>query len=158
MGPITAHLTSEKVDCWIDGCDFVLCQSRHYLSMSHPYKDRYHYSTHIRSEDIYGVAGNGRGGIDTRKTQLYPPKDNYGRDKHDVGLFYLSTIVPHPPWSYLVLGIIKLVLFDVSSFGGSGVYGKGGVCPRTTHIASQNMIDGLMVVILCRQGVWIINP
>ena len=44
VGPRTTHLTSQKVDFWIDGDDFVLSRSREYSSINYQYRDTYYSS------------------------------------------------------------------------------------------------------------------
>ena len=41
VGPRTTHVYCQKVDCWLDGGDFVSYQSRYYPSILHSNKDRY---------------------------------------------------------------------------------------------------------------------
>ena len=48
VGPRTNHLTSQKVDCWTHGGNFVGSQSREYSYMSHSYKYWSYYSSYSR--------------------------------------------------------------------------------------------------------------
>ena len=54
-----------------------------------------------------------------------------------VGFFKnISVSTHHPPWRYLGVGIIKLVIL-MGFFGVSDRDIKGGVGPRNTHLTSQ---------------------
>ena len=68
VGTRTTHLTSQNVDCCIDGGDFVSSRSRNYSSTRHPYNNMSYYLSNIRREDYYVAVGDVGGGDGTITT------------------------------------------------------------------------------------------
>ena len=83
VGPRTNHLTSQIVDCQIDGGNVVISRNWNYSSMSNQYNYRSYASSNFRWEVYYGTDGDGVGGVGTRTTYLSPSKDMFGRDRHN---------------------------------------------------------------------------
>ena len=85
VGPRTTNMTSQKVDFWIVGGDFVSYKIRDYSPMSNSYKESYYYPSYLMWEYCHGSAGDGRGGVGPRTTNLSPQKYNFDIDRHDGG-------------------------------------------------------------------------
>ena len=79
----TTHISSQKVDCWIDGGDFLSSQNRYYTSMIHVNKYISFSSLSMKRDDIFCTDGDVRGGFGHRITHLSSQKFDLSTYKHD---------------------------------------------------------------------------
>ena len=85
-------------------------------------------------EDHYHDYVNVRVGVGPRTTHLYPPKDNFDRDRHD-GVFISSqSHYTGYPMASSSSKDYPVGVLGVYSFGLGDGDGEGGVDTRTTHL------------------------
>ena len=82
MGPRTTHISSQKVDCCLDGVDLVSYQSRDYPAMIHYTKYSSYYLLYCRREDKYSDSGNGGGRVVPSTTHLSSQKVDLIADRN----------------------------------------------------------------------------
>ena len=126
--------------------------------MSHSYKERSYFRSYLWGEDNCSNSGGVRGGIGPSKTYFYYQKYSFGRDRHGGAFQKSQRRHTAPPYRYLGVWVIQLVLLmviylvlllDILKV----VWVLGS--PPLTH---KNLIVGLMVTILCYQVVDNIHP
>ena len=83
MIPRTAHISSQKFYCWIDGGGFMSSQNSYDSSMSYSNKDNSHSSFYQMIEDQLCTAGDGRRGVVPSTTHLSSQKIDFSTDRHD---------------------------------------------------------------------------
>ena len=96
-------------------------------------------------QDNYGDAGDDGYGVVPRTSYFYPPKDNFGRDRHDEGFQTSQNERITSPMKLYRSRYNPVGASDGSLFGVAAVYGKDGVGPRTTHLTYKYVdccIDG----------------
>ena len=72
VGPRTIYISSPKTYCWLYCGGFVSYMRSDYPSMSHSNKDRLFSSLSLSGYDIFITSGDGRGGVDPKKTHFSP--------------------------------------------------------------------------------------
>ena len=105
--------------------------------MSNSYKGRSYYSSYLRMEDLYGVAGGSVGGVGTSKTHFSPQMDNSGIDRHDGGFQKYKCQSTSSTMELFRMRDYPVGESDGYLFHVDAGYGKGGVDPRTTQLTSQ---------------------
>ena len=85
MGLRTTHITSQKVDCWIDGGNFVSSRSSDYPDMIHSKRDISSCSLFQKNNNQFSTTGDGRGDIGPRTTNFSSQKVGFVRYTHDMG-------------------------------------------------------------------------
>ena len=75
------------MDFCLDGGDFVSSQSRYYVYMINPSKDRSYSSLYLTRGDAFSTSGDGRGGFGTMTTNLSYHKVDFSTYKNDRGFW-----------------------------------------------------------------------
>ena len=107
--------------------------------MGNSYKERLYSTSYIWREDPCADANVGRG-VDVPSTTHFNPKNIILAETGMMGIFInLSIIIHYPPMALFSSRYHPVGASDGSLFVVADEYGKGGVGPSTTHLASQKV-------------------
>ena len=98
LGPRTTHLSSQKVDCWINGGDFLSYHIRDNLSMSYSNNDRSSYLLAPIRGDQFSTGGEVIGGTFPMYNHFYSQKVYFSKHRHYGSFGNIGVIIQHYPW------------------------------------------------------------
>ena len=137
MVPSSNHLSSHKVDCWLDVGFFVLSHGRDYPYLSYSKEYSPSYLSSLSRYDIFCTACDVIGGVGIMATNFSSQKVDLVIDRYDSRSW---TYQRHHIVSLMASSFIRYYLYnntDNYSFVVTCVDGKLGVGPRTTHLSSH---------------------